>query len=119
MQKSLHCQSKQNKKIYKLVYTILMKFLEFFPNSRKPLEFSGFLFQNYLRIREVSLQLRQSQCKIFHIQLKSDANDVQFESKFVKRMKIIGFLEIMLAKKNSPSHLSYSIMRRVASGLFW
>ena len=97
---------------------ILMKFLEFFPNSRKPLEFSGFLFQNYLRNREVSLQLRQSQCKIFHIQLKSDANDVQFESKFVKRMKILGFLEIMLAKKNSPSHLSYSIMRRVASGLF-
>jgi len=97
---------------------ILMKFLEFFPNSRKPLMFSGFLFQNFLRNREVSLQLRQSQCKFFYIQLELDCNDVQFESKFVKRMKMLGFLEIMLSKNNSPHHLSYSIMRRVASGLF-
>jgi len=97
---------------------IFMKFLEVFPNSRKPLIFSGFLFQNFLRNHAISLQLRQSQFQSFFIELEPDSNEVQFELKFVKRIKMLGFLEIMLSKKNSPVHLSYSIMRRVTSGLF-
>jgi hypothetical protein len=97
---------------------ILMKFLEVFPNSRKPLMFSGFLFQNFLRNRAISLQLRQSQFQSFFIKLEPDSNEVQFESKFMKRIKMLGFLEVMLSPKNSIARHSYSIMRRVTSGLF-
>ena len=49
---------------------ILAKFLEAFQDSRKSLMFSGFLFQNFLRNREISLKLRQSRCKPFQIDLE-------------------------------------------------
>ena len=99
---------------------IIAKFLEAFPNSRKSLIFSGFLFQNFLRNQEILLKLRQNRCKPFQIELEPSCIDIQFESHFVKKIKMLGFLEILMSKQipNKHSHLSYSIMRRVVSGLF-
>lgn len=99
---------------------IITNFLEAFPNSRKTLMFSGFLFQNFLRNQEISLKLRKSRWKPFQIELEPSCIDIQFESNFVKKIKMLGFLEILMSKQipNEHSHLSYSIMRRVVSGLF-
>lgn len=99
---------------------IIQKFLEAYPNSRKSLMFSGFLFQNFLRNQEISLKLRKSRFNPFQIQLDPSCLDIQFESHFVKKIKMLGFLEFLMSKQipNQHSHLSYSIMRRVVSGLF-
>jgi hypothetical protein len=96
------------------------KFLKAFPNSRILLMFSGFLFQNFLRNQEISLKLRKSRCLSFQIKLEPSCIYIQFESHFVKKIKMLGFLEILMSKQisNQHSHLSYSIMRRVVSGLF-
>jgi hypothetical protein len=99
---------------------IIAKFLEAFQDSRKSLMFSGFLFQNFLRNQEILLKLRQNRCKSFQIELEPSCIDIQFESHFVKKIKMLGFLEILMSKQTPKehSHLSYSIMRRVVSGLF-
>jgi len=98
--------------------SIIMKFLEAFPNSKSVVYFAGFLFQTFLRSREKSLRLKSQFCRPLKTQLQMGCNQIQFDTLFVKRIRIIGFLEVMFSKSDWTSNQdSYSIMKRVLSGL--
>jgi hypothetical protein len=78
----------------------------------------GFLLQTFLRSREKSLRLKSQVCRPLSIPLPLGCHQLPFDAQFVKRIKMIGFLEIMSSKSVWVSNQdSYSIMRRVLSGL--
>ena len=97
---------------------VIMQFFAAFPNSKSGVSFMGFLLQTFLRSREKSLRLKSQFCRPSSIPLPLGCHQLLFDAQFVKRIKMIGFLEIMSSKSVWVSNQdSYSIMRRVLSGL--
>ena len=98
--------------------SVIMQFLEAFPNSKSVVYFAGFLFQTFLRSREKSLRLKIVQNRPLKAQLPMGCNQIPFDALFVRRTRMIGFLEVMFSKSVLISNqLSHSIMRHVLGGL--
>jgi len=97
---------------------IIAKFMRAFPNSKLDVYFAGFLFQTFLRSCEKSLGLKSQFCRPLKAQLPMGCNQIPFDALFVRRTRMIGFLEIMSSKSVLIlNQQSYSIMRRVLGGL--
>jgi len=97
---------------------VIMQFLEAFPNTKLVVYFAGFLFQIFLRSREKSLRLKIRQNRPSISPLPLGCNQIPFDARFVRRIRMIGFLEVMSSKLEWISNQdSYSIMRRVLSCL--
>jgi hypothetical protein len=97
---------------------VIMQFLQAFPNSKTGVSFMGFLLQTFLSSREKSLRLKSRFCPPSSSPLQMGCDQLPFDARVVKRIKIIGFLEVMSSKSVLISNKhSYSIMRRVSSGL--
>jgi hypothetical protein len=100
--------------------SIIMKFLEAFPNSKSGVSFAGFLYQTFLRSREKSLRLKSRFFPPSSSPLPMGCNQIPFDAQFMRRNIMIGFLEVMFSKSVLISnHQSYSIMRRVLGGLLF
>jgi hypothetical protein len=98
--------------------SIIMKFLEAFPNSKSGVSFAGFLYQTFLRSREKSLRLKSRFFPPSSSPLPMGCNQIPFDAQFMRRNIMIGFLEVMFSKSVLISNQqSYSIMRRVLGGL--
>jgi len=97
---------------------VIMQFLRTFPNSKFGVSFVGFLLQTFLRSREKSLKLKSQFCRPSSSPLQMGCDQLPFDDRIVKRIKITGFLEVMSSKSELISkQQSYSIMKRVSSGL--
>jgi hypothetical protein len=78
----------------------------------------GFLLQTLLRSYEKSLRLKSQLCRPLSSPLLMGCDQLPFDAPAVKRNKMIGFLKVMFSKLDRTSdQQSYSIMKRVSSGL--
>jgi hypothetical protein len=97
---------------------VIMQFLGAFPNSTTGVSFMGFQLHTFLRSYEKSLRLRSQLCRPLSSPLLMGCDQLPFDDRVVKRIKMIGFLEVMLSNSDWTSdQQSYSIMRRVLGGL--
>ena len=97
---------------------VIMQFLRAFPNSTTGVSFMGFQLNTFLRSYEKSLRLRSQLCRPLPSPLPMGCDQLPFDAPAVKRIKIIGFLEVMSSKSALISNQgSYLIMKRVLSGL--
>jgi hypothetical protein len=123
MQKFVVLETILAKKCKDVIFTeeektlIISKFMRAFPNSKLDVYFAGFLFQIFLRSREKSLSLKSQFCRPSKAQLPMGCNQIPFDAPAVKRIEMIGFLEVMSSKSVLFPKQSYSIMRRVLGGL--
>jgi hypothetical protein len=98
--------------------SILIECLNAHPNLKSVIGFTGFLFQTFLRTREQSLQLRIAWRSPIEMHLQVGCNQIPFDAQFVRRIKMIGFLDVLLSHSERISrNQSYSIIRRVLSNL--
>jgi hypothetical protein len=97
---------------------VIMQFLQAFPNSTTGLSFMGFQLHTFLRSREKSFMLKSQLFPPLLSPLPMGCDQLPFDDRVVKRIKMIGFLEVMSSKSVliSNEH-SYLIMKRVSSGL--
>jgi hypothetical protein len=97
---------------------VIMQFLGAFPNSKMGVSFMGFQLRTFLRSCEKSLRLRSQLFQPLPSPLPMGCDQLPFDARVVKRIKMIGFLEVMSSKLDWTSNQQlYSIMRRVSSGL--
>jgi hypothetical protein len=97
---------------------VIMQFLGAFPNSKMGVSFMGFQLRTFLRSCEKSLRLRSQLFQPLPSPLVMGCDQFPFDAPAVKRIKMIGFLMVMFSKLDRTScKQSYSIMRRVSSGL--
>lgn len=98
--------------------SILIECLNAHPNLKSVVGFTGFLFQTFLRTREQSLQLRIAWRPPIKMHLQVGCNQIPFDARFVRKIKMIGFLNVLLSSSERISRNQlYSIIRRVLSNL--